>query len=295
MAEMLAIIGGRRTRDLLTGGSDCERFDPPETPFGPSQPIFKCATASGPFYFLSRHGGPESGQRRQLPFQVNYRANLYALRDLGVDAIVSWSSVQAVSHNFRIGQLVVPDDILDETRQIDASFLQGKGLGMLRSWPVFCPTIGEAIAGVLAERNLTPQHRATFVCTEGVRMHTPAEVKKYASLGGDLLGHWLAPEAFLAHELMMCYACLCFVSDYAETGSQYRPFEAGGLFAASEPRPEARADAAVKLFCELIPQLQSCLADLQPAGNDADCPCTEAMRRLKKEWDLPDDWRQWIS
>ena len=86
---------------------------PQATPFGNSQPIYRCRARSGEFLFLSRHG--ESGYERTPSF-VNYRANVYALKDLGTRSIVSWSETRAISHNFKIGQYVVVDDVVDPDR-----------------------------------------------------------------------------------------------------------------------------------------------------------------------------------
>ncbi|MCG3179954.1 MAG: S-methyl-5'-thioadenosine phosphorylase [Phycisphaerae bacterium] len=296
MPTRLAVIGGRRTRDRLGScGKAVERLDPVGTPFGHSETIFRCQDGGGEaFLFLCRHGPQERGQKRVLPWQINYRANLYALRELGVEAIVSWSSVHAVSHNFTVGQLVAPDDLIDETRQRNASFFEEKGLDMLRQWPVFCPSLRGAIVEVLRGRHIVNQHRATLVCTEGIRMHTPAEVRKFASFGGDLLGHWLAPEAFLARELMMSYASLCFVEQYAETGSPHRPFEAGGLFGESDSPMVDRVTAAVGVFCEMICELLGHLRQIK-VGADPQCAFTAPMRAEIAQGRLPSDWRQWFD
>lgn len=113
MAVTLACIGGRDAYNLLQNGAlVAERLGPQTTPFGDSQPIYRCESRFGGFFFLSRHG--ETGYERTPSF-VNYRANIYALKDLGARAIVSWSETRAISHNFKIGQYVIVDDLLDET------------------------------------------------------------------------------------------------------------------------------------------------------------------------------------
>ena len=145
MAVTLACIGGRDAYNLLHGALMAERLGPRPTPFGDSQPIFRCESPVGGFFFLSRHG--ETSYERTPSF-VNYRANIFALKDLGTRSIVSWSETRAISHNFKIGQYVIVDDLVDETALRPQTFFEQQGFGHLRQWPVFCPSLRKAMADV---------------------------------------------------------------------------------------------------------------------------------------------------
>jgi len=286
MAITLACIGGRAAYDLLHDGAlVAERIGPRPTPFGDSQPIHRCQSRTGGFYFLSRHG--EKGYERTPTF-VNYRANIYALKDLDVRCIVSWSETRAISHNFKIGQYVVVDDLVDETRSRPQTFFENRGLGHIRQWPVFCPSLRRALVDSLTAAGCEFADRGVYVCVEGPRHETPAEARKYASFAGELLGQALVPEVFLARELQMCYASLCYVARYAEDGTDYRPFEDGR--ALEEKVEQQRAAAAVERIPRLLERFLRILPDTPSL-----CHCESAMSPYTTTGELGLDWRSWFD
>ncbi len=257
-----------------------------ETPFGPSAPvrILQCDDRS--MGFLSRHG--ESGYSLTAPF-VNYRANIYAAKALGVQRILSWSGPGAIDEGFHPGDLVVPDDLIDLTRQRPLTFFEARGIGFIRQNPVFCPEIREAIHRTITALNRPCHSQATYVCTEGPRLETPAEIRYMKQIGGDLVGMTLVPEAFLARELEICYAPLCYISNYAE-GVHDLPYEKGVLFEGTLPEHDRhRVDGALVAFPQIV---RGTLRDL--ASRHRDCPCKDAMLRYRKRGDIGDDWRSWI-
>jgi len=286
MAATLACIGGRAAYHLLREGAlVAERLGPQQTPFGDSQPVYRCESRFGEFLFLSRHG--ESGYELTPTF-VNYRANIYALNDLGVRSIVSWSETRAISHNFTIGQYVLIDDLIDETMLRPQTFFENRGFGHIRQWPVFCPSLRSALRATLHEESCEFALRGVYVCVEGPRHETPAEARKYASYGGELLGQALAPEVFLARELQMCYASLCYVGRYAEDGTNYRPFEDGRALDEAEERERARAAVErmprlLERFCEVLPRTPGI------------CRCESSMVPHIRRGQLGDDWRTWFD
>lgn len=286
MSATLACIGGTAAYDLLRDGAlVAERLGAQDTPFGESQPIYLCQSRFGPFYFLSRHG--ESGYDLAPSF-VNYRANIFALKSLGVRAIVSWSETRAVCHNYKIGQYVIVDDLIDETRGRAHTFFENQGVGVVRQWPVFCPSLRRALATTLSEERTGAADRGVYVCVEGPRQETPAEARKYAALGGELIGQTLAPEVFLARELQMCYASICYVARYAETGSDFRPFEGGRLLEASIENQ--RAAAAV----ERLPRILERLTDVLPRTPGV-CRCESSLEHYILSGQLDRDWRTWFD
>lgn len=286
MSITLACIGGRAAYDLLHQGAlVAERLGARPTPFGESQPVYRCASRNGEFYFLSRHG--ERGYDLSPSF-VNYRANIYALKDLEVRCVISWSETRGISHNFKIGQYVVVDDLVDETVSRLSTFFEFQGLGHLRQWPVFCPSIRRALVQSLEEEQCEFAKRGVYVCVEGPRHETPAESRKYATYGGELLGQALVPEVFLARELQMCYAALCYVARYAEDGTNYRPFEDGVTL--PERVERQRATAAV----ERIPRLLERFAQVLPQ-TPCLCDCETSMSPYTSTGELGMDWRSWFT
>lgn len=287
MAVTLACIGGRAAYDLLHEGAlVAERLGPRATPFGDSQSVFRCETRFGEFFFLSRHG--ETAYERTPTF-INYRANIYALKDLEVRSIISWSETRAISHNFTIGQYVVIDDLVDETHSRSPTFFENQGLGHIREWPVFCPSLRDALTTSLNAENCEFCDHGVYVCVEGPRHETPAETRKYAVYGGELLGQALVPEVFLARELQMCYASLCYVARYAEDGTNYRPFEDGRVL--SEEVERQRATAAVERIPRLLERFCKVLTEETPSL----CQCDAAMSPHVSRGEVDLDWRQWFS
>ncbi len=258
-----------------------------ETPFGPSAPIRILECDDRAVGFLSRHG--ENSYSMTAPY-VNYRANVYAAKALGVQQILSWSGPGAIHEAFHPGDLVVPDDLIDLTRQRPLTFFEGKGIGFIRQNPVFCPEIRQALQGAIGELNRPCHTRATYVCTEGPRLETPAEIRYMKQIGGDLVGMTLVPEAFLARELEICYAPLCYISNYAE-GVRELPYEKGVLFEGTLPGHDRhRVDAALSAFPKIVRGTLRHLASLH-----RDCSCKDAMLRYRSRGDIGDDWRGWIG
>lgn len=246
-----------------------------ETPFGCSTPILFMEHGERRFYLLPRHG--EREYRVSAPF-VNYRANVWALKELGTRRIVAWSGPGALSTDFRVGEFVLPNDVLDLTRHRPTTFFEDKGIGLLRQRPVFCSTLERALDQVLTEMALGPPRRAVYAVSEGPRLETPAEIRMLQRLGADLVGMTLAPEGFLARELEMCYHPVAYVTDYAE-----------GV--ADEP-PDAQQwiDEAL----EVMPEIVWNLLELLPHSPYA-CSCQDAMLRYKQRGQIGDDFHDWIK
>lgn len=281
-----AVIGGSQAYRFLTGNAHAERIGERETPFGKSQPIFLLRKPTGSFLFLPRHG--EKGYSIAAPF-VNYRANIYALKDLGVTQVVSWSGPGAITTNYRIGQFVIVDDVIDETRRRPTTFFERGGLGFVRQNPVFCPHLREALAETLSRLKLDFVSAGTYVCTEGPRLETPAEIRKYSMCGAHLVGMTLVPEVFLAKELEICYAALCYVTNYAE-GLRPRQFQPGVLFEGLSDENERKAvEASVGNFPRIMDLLAALVSEKSP-----NCKCGQTMQRYRDRGDIGENWREWI-
>lgn len=257
------------------------------TPYGNAAPIRVLELAGTRVGFLSRHG--VKGYDVTAPY-VNYRANIYAAKELGAERILSWSGPGAIDPSFHPGELILPDDLIDLTRNRPSTFFEGKGIGFIRQNPVFCPEIRRAYASAVQEI-ATPCHsRGTYVCTQGPRLETPAEIRYMHQIGGDVVGMTLAPEGFLARELEICYAPLCYISNYAE-GVRPLPYEKGVLFEGTLPEEDrTRVAQALSLLWNILVKTLGLLGRMDRA-----CPCKDAMLRYKKGGGIQDDWHTWIS
>lgn len=285
MSSRLAIIGGSQGYRTVAGLSESGAIDPVETPFGFSPPIHIIERDGAEILFLSRHG--EKGYAVSAPY-VNYRANIWALKELGVSKIIAWSGPGAINPHIRIGEMLVPGDLIDETSGRKTTFYEDLGIGFIRQNPVFCPQLSTNLQDVIKSRFGRCRTDDVYVCTQGPRLETQAEIRKYALLGASLVGMTLIPEAFLAKELAMCYCPLCYVTNYAEGVAQrgYRPGELfEGLLAEEE---KSSVEAAVQA-------LPSIAIDALLMENEGECNCALSMERYRKRGDIGSDWHTWID
>jgi 5'-methylthioadenosine phosphorylase len=203
----------------LLGGSGLyalEQLEDPRqertvTPFGePSDAIVTGRLAGVPVAFLARHGRGH----KLSPTEINYRANICALKMLGCDAILSASAVGSLHEQIRPTDLVIPDQFIDRTRHREDTFFGGGIVGHVSLADPVCP----ALAGVLSESGLAAGanvHRGgTYVCMEGPQFSTRAESQLYRDWGGSVIGMTNLTEARLAREAEICYATLALVTDY---------------------------------------------------------------------------------
>ena len=200
--------------DLAEFGSAGETVTP-ETPFGPAAPVTWLTVNGGlTVGFSSRHG---VGELQRSAGFVNHRANLWAAQRLGFSAVLSWNGVGAINPALSVGDLVAPADLLDWTgARRPASFDRWH---QPAAGPPFDPALRQAILDALAAAgSAAPVYHSApllYVCTEGPRLETAAEIALFARAGADVVGMTLAPEVWLARELGLRYASLCFVTNYA--------------------------------------------------------------------------------
>jgi 5'-methylthioadenosine phosphorylase len=256
-----------------------------DTPFGQSNPIHLMEIEGIPFALLSRHG--EQGYGTAAPW-VNDRANLYALKDHGVEKIVSFSSPGSLDPALGAGDLFLPDDVLDERREGPFSFFEGRGIGVIRMRNPFCPELAARYREALIAQGFEPRFGGVYVGTQGPRLETPAEIRKLQSLGGTAVGMTLVPEVFLARELELCYAAVCLVVNHAE-GLEDAPYKRGILFEGLTTEKELEKVKAVE------DRLGSILTGLIIAASayERDCACGHALERYKLRGDLTTNWREW--
>ncbi len=206
---LLGIIGGSGLY-AMEGLEDVEEHTL-DTPFGkPSAPIVVGTLEGWRVAFLARHG---IGHHIS-PSEINYRANIYALKSLGVERIVSISACGSLREDYAPGHIVIPDQLFDFTRNRPRSFF-GDGLVAHVSVPEpFCPDLSGHVAAAVEATGATVHRGGTYITIEGPRFSTKAESNIFRSWGMSLIGMTTAPEAFLAREAEMCYAVMAHVTDY---------------------------------------------------------------------------------
>lgn len=289
MKISFAVIGGSGAYRLLAEKSLGEEKDCIilKTPFGESAPLHRFASADGEFLFLSRHG--EEDYSLTAPF-VNYRTNLYALKECGVERIISWSGPGIINTAFKPGEFLVPHDVIDETRNRETTFFKNKGIGFIRQNQPFCPEIRQVLHDAVHHCGVAHHEEGVYACTEGPRLESPAEIRKLRILGADLVGMTLIPETFLARELEMCYAAVCYLTNYAE-GVTPRKFQKGQLFEGMQTEDErVLVEESISRFPDLLRDSFLALKEMDRA-----CHCKDALRRYKDKGMIGEDWHDWIS
>ena len=255
------------------------------TPFGKAGPVHILDLEGVRIGFLSRHG--EKGYSITAPF-VNYRANIWAAKELGTERVLSWTGPGAINPKYRPGDYVIPDDLLDFTKSRPFTFFENTGLGFIRQNPVFCPSLRKGLILEAKKASSRVHIGGTYACTEGPRLETPAEVRFLKKAGADIVGMTLVPEVFLSRELEMCYASICYITNYAE-GVKVLPYRKGELFEGTLPqREKARVDRALTRIPSILSRVILDLACIRKP-----CPCPEAMLRYKIRGDIGEDWRKW--
>ncbi|MBA4394738.1 MAG: phosphorylase [Desulfobacca sp.] len=284
----LAIIArvGAHSMFIAHGATE-EKVIAPETPFGRSAPLHFLRYQGLFFVVLSRHG--EEKYSLAAPF-VNDRANVWALKTCGIRRILSWSAPGSLNPTIAPGDLVLVDDLIDETRSGPGTFFEGKGIGVIRQNPTFCPELRGVMGQVLESTSFTIHHKGIYVSVEGPRLETAAEIRKFRLFGGDLIGMNLAPETFLARELEICYGAVCYAVNFAE-GMLDRPYQPGVLFEGlSSPEEIAQVKKVEAAFPELLLAILSKVQE-----SPLNCFCQESMRRYKERGDIGPDFRTWIK
>ena len=203
----IAIIGGSGLEDLL----ETSRKIRIGTPYGPAPPISLGQVGKEEVAFLPRHGPKHDAP----PHKVNYRANLHALKQIGVERVIATNAVGGINATYNPGDLAVPEDILDFTKSRVATFFEGAPVTHIDVTTPYCPELRGVLIESAKEGKAKTWGSAIMTATEGPRYETPAEVRMMRMVGGDIVGMTGAPEVFLARELELCYSALCFISNRA--------------------------------------------------------------------------------
>jgi 5'-methylthioadenosine phosphorylase len=263
----VAVIGGSGLYALLDGAAE-HRID---TPYGePSDAITVADVGGRSVAFLPRHGA----DHRFPPHRIPYRANLWALRSIGVRQILAPCAVGGLRADLGHGSFVVPDQLIDRTTSRRQTFYDHGAVHVNFAEP-YCPT-GRAVAiDAAARHGITATDGGPMVVIEGPRFSTRAESQWYGAMGGAVVNMTGHPEAVLARELAMCYAPIALVTD---------------LDAGVEGEHGVTQEEVFRVFADNTTRLRDVLLDAVVRLPDADarpCPCGHAFDGIALPFALP--------
>lgn len=205
----LAVIGGSGLYEMP--GLQNKRQEEISTPFGkPSSPIVLGDLQGQRVAFLARHGIGHP----IMPSEVNYRANIYALKSLGAERVVSISACGSLREDYAPGHIVIPDQVFDNTKGRERTFFGGGLVVHIGVADPFCLDLSAQLESATRETGATVHMGGSFITIEGPRFSTKAESHTFRSWGMSLIGMTTSPEAFLAREAELCYAVMAHVTDY---------------------------------------------------------------------------------
>ncbi len=256
---VLGIIGGSGLYDIE--GMAQIRETMIRTPFGrPSDVVVTGTIAGTPVAFLSRHGRGH----RVNPTGINYRANLYALKSLGVQRVISVSAVGSMREAIKPGEVVLPDQFIDMTKRRDSTFFdQGIVAHVAFAEPI-CRSLSDSLARAAQTVGATLHRGGTYICIEGPQFSTRAESLLYRSWEVDVIGMTNMPEAKLAREAELCYATVALVTDYDCWHETEECVTVEGILETLH----RNVSLAKQLLRKVIPDL----------GAASTCGCNEALR-----------------
>jgi len=182
-----------------------------DTPFGkPSCPIITGNYKDTSIAFLNRHGAGHV----LLPNEINYRANIFAMKSLGVKRIIAVSACGSLRDDFELGDFVIPDQLFDNTNTREKTFFGNGIVTHINVADPFCPDLSETLLQSTKAAGFPVHRPGTYITIEGSRFSTRAESNIYRAWGMSVVGMTVAPEAFLAREAEICYSVLAYVSNY---------------------------------------------------------------------------------
>jgi 5'-methylthioadenosine phosphorylase len=259
MSEVkLAVIGGSGVYDIEALVDVEEQHI--STPFGDPSDSIVIGTLSGKrIAFLPRHGRGH----RLTPTEVPYRANIWALKSLGVERIISISACGSMKEKYVPRHIVIPDQIYDNTKRRDYSFFGDGLVAHIGIADPFCPHLRQVLYEAVKRAGGTVHMGGTFIVIEGPRFSTRGESNIYRSWGVDIIGMTAVPEAQLAREAEICYATMAHVTDYDVWHEEEESVNVEMLIA----NLMANAALSKEAITELVPML----------GDERPCDCGSAV------------------
>jgi 5'-methylthioadenosine phosphorylase len=260
MEQIIGVIGGSGLYEMAEL-EDRQTIAIP-TPFGDPSDEFLTGTLSGvKMVFLPRHGRGH----RLLPGEINYRANIYGMKKLGVTRLISVSAVGSMREEIVPGHIVIPDQFIDRTNGMRAATFFGNGIVAHAQFadPV-CPQLSGALAVAARGAGATVHEGGTYICMEGPAFSTRAESNLYRTFGVSVIGMTNIPEAKLAREAEICYGVIALATDYD---------------CWHESHEDVSIEAIVAIIKQNVAVARSIIKTAVPnVGRSRDCLCGSSMQ-----------------
>jgi 5'-methylthioadenosine phosphorylase len=254
----IAVIGGTGAYQL-DGITDLTE-NQVETPFGPPSSTIMTGTFQNKrIAFLARHGVGH----RIPPTDINYRANIYALKSLGVKRIISISACGSLREDFAPGDIVIPNQLVDFTKDRKRTFFETGLVAHVSMAEPFCSTLSAQLHEAAIQTGANIHKGGAFITIEGPRFSTIAESNLFRSWGMSIIGMTTSPEAFLAREAEICYAAFAHVTDY-DVWHQHEE--------------AVTVEAITKILSHNKNLAQETLAHLIPNLPETECACHSALK-----------------
>ena len=248
------------------------------TPFGdPSDAVVVGTLADTRVAFVARHGRGH----RITPTEVNYRANIYALKTLGVEQVISISACGSLREHLHPGQVVIPDQLFDFTKKREYTFFGGGLVAHVGTADPYCARLAGLVGDAVEEAGGTVHRGGCFITIEGPRFSTKGESHTFRAWGMDIIGMTACPEAFLAREAEMCYATMAHVTDYDVWHETEEPVTVEALLATLHANTQLAQSA-----------LRGLIAKLAAAKRDCECSSTLAMALITQQDLIPEQLKR---
>ena len=210
--------------------------------------------------FIPRHGSKHSIP----PHLINYRANIWAMKQIGVHNILATTAVGSLNLSMKPGDFVLVDQFIDFTKGRISSFYEGgeRGVVHVDVTEPYCPTLRKLIVKAAIASDISIHERGVYVCTEGPRFESPAEIRMFGKMGGDLVGMTNVPEVILAREAEICYSTVSMVTNFA---------------AGISPQPLTHAEV-VETMRENGEKMKRLIMNTIEHIDDQECSCRHALR-----------------
>lgn len=257
--KVIGVIGGSGLYNM--DALEDVKTEKVSTPFGePSDEYITGSLGGVKMVFLPRHGK----EHRLLPSEINYRANIYGIKKLGVTAIISVSAVGSMKEEIHPGDMVIVDQFFDRTKARESTFLGDGVAGHVEFAKPVCADLSRVLYDAAKAAGATVHMGGTYVCIEGPQFSTRAESLIYRSWGVDVIGMTNIPEAKLAREAGICYATIALSTDY-------------------DCWHEEEESVTVEMILQTIKNNVATARDIisqaaPSAGNECACGCKDAMR-----------------
>ena len=249
---MIGVIGGSGVYEI--DGVVIREEKRISTPFGEPSDSYRIGEISGvEVAFLPRHGSPH----HIAPHKINYRANIRGFKELGAERIISVNAVGGINPKLKPGSIVILNQIIDMTEGRASTFYDEEEIVHVDFTEPYCPELRAAVVTAGKKAGVALKENAAYICVNGPRLETAAEIKAFSLLGADVVGMTGMPEASLARELAICFSGIGVVTNFAAGISGNR------LTTTEVVRTMAESAEVVKILLERtfvsIPQARNCM------------------------------------